>query len=758
MFSPNKTSSFVGTDLAGEDEGNFSISTTFPDNEVKETRYDFFFLKDNPYRGITERLRNSHEASKRLHNTAAAAPKKGSFLEGAYKRASNVIGGNSDNSSTERIKSFNGKIPKENMAKVKELLKKQQDAKTYSEWLDISIELDEILHNDKWKEDPASDLYDYQMIQSQLQELQNARNNRDYRKMIYIIRTSWRRNFAGIDNIQLYKHCYVGTKKLIEDYLAECEQCLVELVSPDCPLDDRYILEMLVQTRKNFGRMAITMSGGGTFGLTGIGVFAALFENGIFPKMVSGSSCGSIMSAIVCSKLSGEVMSILEQLFEVQFEVFGGEDEPETPFSTLGRFLKYGVCFDNRRLKDTIKMLVGDITFKEAYNKTGRILNITVSPASIHDQPTLLNYLTAPNVLIWSAICASCSLPFIFPPSIIYEKDFKTGMIREWSNPMVKFVDGSVNGDLPITRLSEMFNVNHVIACQANPHILPLVRFSMECDDQESRVTPTLFVKRLLKRSFTVASWEITHYLDIMNEIGIFPNACTKVKQLFLQPYRGDITILPNIKLENMSVLFANPTPDFLWNCIIWGAKATWPKLRMIKDHCCIEFALDKYIAFLKSRMITSSSRAISTGPLTLLDSDILPLEEDELNGPRLRRERSFRNRSETVSYYYFQSEESTPKMRHASHDDDISDRPPESPHFSPKQGRKSTGLRHQSGRAVRKRYSSSTMSLRKLNQATYQLPELAASPRGSPLKARRHSAEMGRLSAGRSNYDARYY
>ena len=40
---------------------------------------------------------------------------------------------------------------------------------------------------------------------------------------------------------------------------------------------------------------------------------------------------------------------------------------------------------------------------------------------------------------------------------------------REWR-------DGSLESDLPMQELREMFNVNHFIVSQANPHIGPLLR------------------------------------------------------------------------------------------------------------------------------------------------------------------------------------------------------------------------------------------------------------------------------------------
>ena len=50
----------------------------------------------------------------------------------------------------------------------------------------------------------------------------------------------------------------------------------------------------------------------------------------------------------------------------------------------------------------------GDVTFEEAFNMTGRIINIIVAPQkNTTDPPRLLNYLTAPHCTVWSAATAS---------------------------------------------------------------------------------------------------------------------------------------------------------------------------------------------------------------------------------------------------------------------------------------------------------------------------------------------------------------
>ena len=58
-------------------------------------------------------------------------------------------------------------------------------------------------------------------------------------------------------------------------------------------------------------------------------------------------------------------------------------------------------------LEENIK----DLTFEEAYRKTGREINITVSPYDRNQQSRLLNWRTSPNVLIRKAALASCAIP-----------------------------------------------------------------------------------------------------------------------------------------------------------------------------------------------------------------------------------------------------------------------------------------------------------------------------------------------------------
>lgn len=46
--------------------------------------------------------------------------------------------------------------------------------------------------------------------------------------------------------------------------------------------------------------------------------------------------------------------------------------------------------------------------------RAGRVLNVTVTAADTNEPPRLLNYLTAPHVVIWSAVACSSAFPGLF--------------------------------------------------------------------------------------------------------------------------------------------------------------------------------------------------------------------------------------------------------------------------------------------------------------------------------------------------------
>lgn len=51
------------------------------------------------------------------------------------------------------------------------------------------------------------------------------------------------------------------------------------------------------------------------------------------------------------------------------------------------------------------------------------MLNVAVSAADTNEPPRVLNYMTAPNVLVWSAVACSSAFPYLFKPQELLNKN-----------------------------------------------------------------------------------------------------------------------------------------------------------------------------------------------------------------------------------------------------------------------------------------------------------------------------------------------
>ncbi|PYH93539.1 patatin family phospholipase [Aspergillus ellipticus CBS 707.79] len=488
---------------------------------------------------------------------------------------------------------------------------RKRDAIVFEDWKEAASELDELEKNYVWKQTFECSDYAPDLVQERLKQLEDARLSCDVSRMLFLIRTSLSRDLGNMSNVSLYKHSHLGTKDLIDRYITtalDTISSLVELSDKDrCDgIESKYILDQLLAARQAFGRSALLFSGGATFGMNHIGVLKALWHANLLPRIISGASAGSIVCAVFCTRTDAELPALLDSYVYGDFAVFGQESEQENILQKTARFLKYGSFLDISHLAKVMRSWLGDMTFQEAYNRTRRILNICVSSAGIYELPKLLNYITAPNVLIWSAVAVSCSVPLVFSPYPLMAKDPLTGEPVPWSDLHRQFIDGSVDGDLPMTRLSEMFNVNHFIVSQVNPHVVP---FLPKDDGPDKQLQATLSTPGWLHTMTHLAKDEVLHRMTVLSELGIFPTSFTKTISIVNQKYSGDINIYPEVLYSNVPVMLKNPTTDFMLKACISGERATWPKLGRIRNHCAIELALDSAIQKMRARVAFYPSR-----------------------------------------------------------------------------------------------------------------------------------------------------
>ena len=475
--------------------------------------------------------------------------------------------------------------------------------------------MDVLEDNEAWKSEKHCEDVDAALIEARLKQLDEARINCDVNRMLYLVRTSLSRDLGGMTNIRLYKHSNIGTKYLIEQYIDSTLATIRALVktsihSLPAGLEAKDILEQVICARQAFGRSALLLSGGATFGMNHIGVLKALFDAQLLPRIISGASAGSIVCAVLCTRTDEEIPDVLKNFPHGDLAVFEENDKEDGLLERLRRFLTEGAWIDIKHLIRVMKALLGDMTFQEAYNRTRRILNICVSSASIYELPRLLNYITSPNVMIWSAVAASCSVPLLFSAAHLLVKNPITGEHLPWNPKPQRWIDGSVDNDLPMTRLAEMFNVNHFIVSQVNPHVVPFLAKDDAAITRDSQNTS--FGAGTTDWLFTVtnlAKGEALHRMQVLADLGIFPNLVTKARSVLSQKYSGDITILPEIYYRDIPRMLRNPTVDFMVQACLSGERATWPKLSRIRNHCAVELELDAAVQQLRARVVFSPSQ-----------------------------------------------------------------------------------------------------------------------------------------------------
>ncbi|KAB5519366.1 hypothetical protein DKX38_023685 [Salix brachista] len=420
-------------------------------------------------------------------------------------------------------------------------------------------------------------------------------------------------------------------------------------------------LAFMHETRHAFGRTALLLSGGASLGAFHVGVVKTLVEHKLVPRIVAGSSVGSIMCAVVGTRSWPELQSFFEDSWHSLqfFDQLGGI------FTVVKRVMRQGVVHEIRKLQWMLRNLTSNLTFQEAYDMTGRILGITVcSPR--HEPPRCLNYLTSPHVVIWSAVTASCAFPGLFEAQELMAKD-RGGEIVPYHPPFNldpeegsgastrRWRDGSLKIDLPMIQLKELFNVNHFIVSQANPHIAPLLRlkdimrayggsfaakgmrridFCLQLHvflvGVELMVPDVGFDYVMYSNAIYVVfvileggsfykhklahltEMEVKHRFNQVLELG-FPLG--GLAKLFAQDWEGDVTVVIPATLAQYSKIIQNPTHVELQKASNQGRRCTWEKLSVIKANCGIELALDECVAILNHmhRLKRSAERAAAS-------------------------------------------------------------------------------------------------------------------------------------------------
>ncbi|KAJ3997000.1 acyl transferase/acyl hydrolase/lysophospholipase [Lentinula boryana] len=493
------------------------------------------------------------------------------------------------------------------------LRKRLRGAQTYQEWKDAAATLDQYLHFDEWKKIDEDAFYDWKLVRKVRRSLRTLREKKDARGCIGVLETCIRANFAGIESPRLYSETYIGTKDLIESYYDEQEKALEFLrESSDITLDEKK--RFFKSANTNYGISALCLSGGASFGYYHFGVVKAFIDaKKLLPRVITGTSAGGLIAALVCTRTDDELKILLVP--ELASRLSACED----PFKVwVKRAWTTGARFDSIAWARKCSFFTrGSMTFKEAYLRTGRVLNISVIPADRHSPTKLLNYLTAPDTVIWSALLASAAVPGILNPVPLMSK-IRDGSIVPW-NWGSKWKDGSLRVDIPVQALNLYFNVTHPVVSQVNPHV-HLFFFA----PRGSAGKPVAHSKGkgwrgnfLLSAAEQALKHELTKNFKVIRDLELLPQLLGQDwSSVFLQRFDGAVTIWPRTRFWDWFRILTDPDPPELDRMMKVGQIVTFPKLHMIENRARIERQI--FLGRQSVRRSQSSVRQTSTEATSL--------------------------------------------------------------------------------------------------------------------------------------------
>lgn len=152
----------------------------------------------------------------------------------------------------------------------------------------------------EWKRKKESQLYDHVGIENKLNVILRLREEKKVHELKSLLRSSLLRNIGGIGNMELHTKCKIGTKVLIEQYVDTVVKALEYICDEefeDFSPEEKF--EFFFETRQAFGRSALCLSGGATLGMYHLGIIKVLYENQLLPRVISGSSVGSIIASVL---------------------------------------------------------------------------------------------------------------------------------------------------------------------------------------------------------------------------------------------------------------------------------------------------------------------------------------------------------------------------------------------------------------------------------------------------------------------------
>lgn len=464
--------------------------------------------------------------------------------------------------------------------KSKQLSQEMESAQSYAEWLAKANEQDELLGRDEWRRSHNPGHFDYDEISRRCSLLKSLLENGDTHELLFALNEGIHGNMGGMGKAILYNQAKAGTHELIDRYVRTITAALRQVAAAseqEVAFEEK--LDFYRRASHCYGRSALMMSGGAGLIYFHHGVAQSLLEQGLLPNVLSGSSAGSMMCAQIGSRTDEELKGYFLDKRYITDETVN--------FSTLRKQIKEGT--GDRNLMAFVDNFIGDMTFQEAYEHTGRYINISISPAEKHQTSRLMNAITSPNVTIRSACRASCSVPGLFTPKALEAKGSQ-GQLKPYLRQR-RWVDGSMAQDLPTKRLARLFGVNHYIVSMINPAAsFSLSSAQKKGDNLSNALAAVAHTSSLEVLKFMERLAATDHTQSMAAGFGL-------ARTLMEQEYAGDINIvMKRAHYQWKNLLFNFDNEADIKTMIKAGQQSTWPRLGMIRNCTQISRELDRLL------------------------------------------------------------------------------------------------------------------------------------------------------------------
>jgi NTE family protein len=296
----------------------------------------------------------------------------------------------------------------------------------------------------------------------------------------------------------------------------------------------------------------LVLEGGGVAGVAHTGVLEQLDNDHILDGIThfAGSSAGSIVAAALACKI--DIASVKEILYNTDFNTF--KDDSYGFVMDVWRLCREFGWYKGDALEEWFGGILekhtgsADITFKEAYEKYGTYLVITMTDINL-GSTVYVDHFTHPDDNIKTIVRRSSSIPIFFKadsqvlPTEILEEDGKlvTKSLRHY------FVDGGLMDNYPIDSLYKQLEKDEVVGIKllTNTQLSEMNNPHVTVDRQPHR-DPISFImclitmlrNQLLKTHINEDDWKRTIKVDIGNVSATDFNISDDVKDTLMEQGR----------------------------------------------------------------------------------------------------------------------------------------------------------------------------------------------------------------------------